>query len=114
MVFISARFLSLLLTALAAGVVLSHVMSRAGKMEKSPCPGRSSLLCRTRFTAAGEEGRSCRDWSIPFDFNSGRSRSGKGADICFLFGWFAVSCGDDAPMGRFHQSHQRPSACIHV
>ena len=32
MVFISARFLSLLLTALAAGVVLSHVMSRAGKV----------------------------------------------------------------------------------
>jgi hypothetical protein len=32
MVLISARFLSLLLTALAAGVVLSHVMSRAGKI----------------------------------------------------------------------------------
>ena len=32
MVFISARFLSLLLTALAAGVVLGHVMSRAGKI----------------------------------------------------------------------------------
>jgi len=31
-VFISARFLSLLLTALAVGVVLSHVMSRAGKI----------------------------------------------------------------------------------
>ena len=32
MVLISARFLSLLLTALAAGVVVSHVMSRAGKI----------------------------------------------------------------------------------
>ena len=32
MVFILTRFLSLLLTALAAGVVLSHVMSRAGKI----------------------------------------------------------------------------------
>ena len=32
MVFISARFLSLLLTALAAGVVLGHVMSRPGKI----------------------------------------------------------------------------------
>jgi hypothetical protein len=111
MVFISARFLSLLLTALAVGVVLSHVMSRAGTIT---LPGPLFVLCRTRFTAAGEEGRSCREWSIPFDVNSGLSRSGKGPDICFLFGWFAVSCGDDAPMGRFHQSHQRPSACIHV
>jgi hypothetical protein len=32
MVLISARFLSLLLTALAAGVVVNHVMSRAGKI----------------------------------------------------------------------------------
>jgi hypothetical protein len=32
MVLISARFLSLLLTALAAGVVVSHVMPRAGKI----------------------------------------------------------------------------------
>ena len=32
MVLISARFLSLLLTALAAGVVVRHVMSRAGKI----------------------------------------------------------------------------------
>jgi hypothetical protein len=32
MVLISARFLSLLLTALAAGVVVSHVMSQAGKI----------------------------------------------------------------------------------
>ena len=32
MVLISARFLSLLLTAPAAGVVVSHVMSRAGKI----------------------------------------------------------------------------------
>jgi len=32
MVFISARFLSLLLAALAAGVVLSHVMSRTGRI----------------------------------------------------------------------------------
>jgi hypothetical protein len=32
MAFISARFISLLLTALAAGVVLGHVMSRAGKV----------------------------------------------------------------------------------
>jgi hypothetical protein len=32
MALISARFISLLLTALAAGVVLGHVMSRAGKI----------------------------------------------------------------------------------
>jgi len=32
MALISARFISLLLTALAAGVVLGHVMSRAGKV----------------------------------------------------------------------------------
>jgi hypothetical protein len=32
MAFISARFISLLLTAIAAGVVLGHVMSRAGKI----------------------------------------------------------------------------------
>ncbi len=32
MVVISARFISLFLTALTAGVVLGHVISRAGKM----------------------------------------------------------------------------------
>jgi len=35
MVVISARFISLLLTALTAGVVLGHVISRAGKMTLS-------------------------------------------------------------------------------
>jgi hypothetical protein len=35
MALISARFISLLLTALAAGVVLGHVMSRAGKVALS-------------------------------------------------------------------------------
>jgi len=35
MVVISARFISLLLTALTAGVVLGHVISRAGKMALS-------------------------------------------------------------------------------
>ncbi len=32
LVFVSARFFSLVLTAVAAGVVLGHVMSRAGKI----------------------------------------------------------------------------------
>jgi hypothetical protein len=80
MILILARFINLLLAALAAGVVLSHVMSRARKVTL-PAP----LFVTVQNVLY-------RSWGTK--------------------GWFALSCGDAVSMGRFHQSHQRPSARI--
>ena len=75
MVLISARFLSLLLTALAAGVVVSHVMSRAGKIT---LPGPLFIAVQNTLY---------RSWGKKVGaLDCDRSRSGKGPDICCLLG----------------------------
>ena len=75
---------------------------------------RAALLYRAEYALPqlGEEGRSCRDGSFPLDTDGRLPYPRKGRDIRPLLRWFALSCRDAARMGRFHQSHQRPSAGI--
>jgi short subunit fatty acids transporter len=109
MAVISARFISLLLTALTAGVVLGHVMSRAGKVTLS-----GPLFVTVQNTlyrgwgkkiGAIEIGAFLSSLAVAF-FARGRNTIFRS-----LLGLFALSPGHAVRVGGFHQSNQHPRTC---
>ena len=84
MVLISAQFLSLLLTALAAGVVVSHVMSRAGKIT---LPGPLFIAVQnTLYRSWGKKVGAVEIGAFLSTLTVTVLARGKGPDICSLFG----------------------------
>jgi hypothetical protein len=110
MALISARFISLPLTALAAGVVLGHVMSRAGMIT---LPGPlfvtvQNTLYRNWGKRVGAVGIGAFLSTLVLTFLT------RGRGAIFALSLACLSCRDAACMGRFHQSHQPPSAGIDI
>jgi len=111
MVFISARFLSLLLTAQAAGVVLSHVMSRAGNHLARAALHYCAEYALTQLgkkVGAVEIGALLSTLIVVFLV------WGKGPIFARSLAGLLCLVGTMLLWGRFHQSHQRTRACIHV
>jgi len=110
MALVSARFFSLLLTAVAAGVVLGHVMSRAGKIT---LPGPLFVTVQnTLYRSWGKKLGAVEMGAFLSTLVVAFLTRERGRDIRSLLGRLVLPCSDALGMGYFHQSNQHPSARI--
>src|SRR3981189_2518878 len=110
MALVSARFFSLLLTSVAAGVVLGHVMSRAGKIT---LPGPLFVTVQnTLYRSWGKKLGAVEMGAFLSTLVVAFLTRGRGAIFALSLAGLFCLAAMLLVMGYFHQSNQHQSARI--